>query len=69
MHVIANLDPLPGRMFNPIPLIELDRTENALRDVLVKSYIQPQDGLIKVPNKPGLGIEVDIDKLKEFQIQ
>ena len=69
MHVIANLDPLPGRMFNPIPLIELDRTENALRDVLVKPYIQPQDGLLKVPNKPGLGIEVDIDKLKEFQIQ
>jgi len=68
MHVIANMDPLPGRMFNSIPLIELDRTENALRDILVKPYIQQKDGYLNVPNKPGLGIEVDPTELQKYQI-
>ena len=31
MHVIANLDPVPGRRNNPYPWMELDRTENDLR--------------------------------------
>ena len=68
MHVIANLDPLPGRMFNSVPLIELDRTENALRDVLIKPYIQQQNGLIQVPNRPGLGIEVDPEALEKYKV-
>ena len=47
-------------MNNPIPMMELDRTENALRDVLIKPLIIPdKNGLLQVPTKPGLGIEVD----------
>ena len=68
MHVIANQDPLPGRMFNSVPMIELDRTENALRDVLIKPYIQQRNGYIQVPNEPGLGIEVDLDALEKYKV-
>ena len=56
-------------MNNPIPMMELDRTENALRDVLIKPLIIPdKNGLLQVPTKPGLGIEVDEFALEKYII-
>lgn len=56
-------------MNNPIPMMELDRTENALRDVLIKPLIIPdKNGLLQVPTKPGLGIEVDKIALEKYII-
>ena len=68
MHLVANLDSIPGRMYQPYPYMELDRTENALRDVLVKPLIQPEDGYLSVPDRPGLGIEVDEEALEKYRI-
>lgn len=67
MHLVANLDPNPGRLLNPLPYLELDRTENALRDVLIKPYLKPNEaGLLEAPKRPGLGIEVDPKALELF---
>jgi D-galactarolactone cycloisomerase len=68
MHLIANLDIIPGRMNQSLPWMELDRTENALRDVLTEPLIVPENGLLKVPDKPGLGVEINEEALKEFEI-
>jgi len=69
MHLIGNLNANPGRMNNAIPMMELDRTENALRDVLIKPLIIPdKNGLLQVPTKPGLGIEVDEIALEKYII-
>ena len=66
---IGNLNANPGRMNNAIPMMELDRTENALRDVLIKPLINPdKNGLLQVPTKPGLGIEVDEIALEKYII-
>ena len=68
MHLISNLDANPGRMYQSAPWLELDRTENALRDVLTEPLIIPQDGMLKVPEKPGLGVDINEDALAEFRI-
>jgi D-galactarolactone cycloisomerase len=68
MHLIANLDIMPGRMHQSLPWMELDRTENALRDVLTEPLIVSENGLLQVPDKPGLGVEINEDTLKEFKI-
>ena len=68
LHLISNLDPIPGRMYQPAPWMELDRTENALRDVLTEPPIVPQDGMLKVPEKPGLGVDVSEEALPQFLI-
>ena len=55
-------------MNNPIPMMELDRTENALRDILIQPLITPNEvGLLEVPTKPGLGIEVDETALNKYR--
>ena len=66
LHFIANLEPIPGRMFNPDVFIEYDRTENGIRESLTYPGIVVEDGYINVPQKPGLGIEVNEDALVEY---
>ncbi len=68
LHFIANLEFIPGRMKTPDFLIEYDQTENGLRERLTYPGIVMEDGMISVPNRPGLGIDVDMEVLKEYAI-
>ena len=68
MHLVANLDSIPGRMYEPYPMMELDRTENALRDELIKPLIQIENGYLNIPDRPGLGIEVDEKVLEKYRV-
>ena len=63
LNFIANLEPIPGRLFPPDCYIEYDRTENGIREQLTYPAIHLEDGYIEVPQRPGLGIEVNEDAL------
>lgn len=66
MHFIANLEPIPGRLYPPDCYIEYDRTENGIRENLTHPAIDFKDGYIEVPQRPGLGIEVNEDALSYY---
>lgn len=66
LHFIANLEPVPGRLFNPEFYIEYDRTENEIREALTFPSISMKNGFIDVPQRPGLGIEVNEEALMQF---
>jgi D-galactarolactone cycloisomerase len=66
LHFIANLEPLPGRLYPPDFYIEYDRTSNGIRERLTEPAIEMKDGYIDVPTKPGLGIEVNEEALAYF---
>jgi D-galactarolactone cycloisomerase len=68
LHFVSNLDVVPGRLHNSEPLLEMDRTENSLRDRLTQPKFEAVDGFVTVPNTPGLGIEVDPYLLEEFEL-
>jgi len=68
LHLIANLDSIPGRMHESLPWMELDRTENALRDILTEPRLILADGMLKVPENPGLGVNVNEEILRKFMI-
>lgn len=67
VHFVGNLDKNPGRMYNGLPTMELDRTENALRDEVTISDVNVENGILKVPLSPGLGVDVDIDALEKYR--
>jgi D-galactarolactone cycloisomerase len=50
------------------PMLELDIYENPFRDELVTRPVQVKEGLIEVPTGPGLGIEVNEDVLKRYEV-
>jgi len=42
-------------------------TDSKLRQELVQDDLQLVDGKLAIPQKPGLGIEVNMDALKRFK--
>jgi D-galactarolactone cycloisomerase len=69
LHLVANLD-MPGDRLNSADaLMELDRTENPLRDELVQPTFSPHNGHLQVPNEPGLGVTVDEDALRRYMLK
>ena len=69
LHFIANLEPIPGRLLPPDFFIEYDRTENGIRESLTLPAISMQNGRIEIPQKPGLGIEIDEEALRHYSVE
>lgn len=68
-HFIANLDIMPGRLKTPNCYIELDRTENGLRDELTTSDMPVKNGEIRVSDAPGLGFELHEEVLQKYELK
>jgi D-galactarolactone cycloisomerase len=48
------------------PMLEFDCTEHPIRQAVLTRPLEPADGTIRVPDGPGLGIEVDRAALARF---
>lgn len=69
LQFMASMVPNPVRV-NPIePILEFDRTENPFRQAVIKTPIEHDQGVVKIPNGPGLGIEIDRDALAAFRMR
>jgi len=51
------------------PMLEFDRTEHPIRQSLLVQPIEHAAGIVRVPDGPGLGIEVDRDALARFTVR
>jgi D-galactarolactone cycloisomerase len=67
LHVLAVLPHNPPCAEPWEPLLELDRTEHPIRQAILASPIEHQQGWVAVPDGPGLGIEVDRTALDRFR--
>jgi D-galactarolactone cycloisomerase len=66
LHLLAALPDSP-RALEPFPtLLEYDMSENALRTELAREPIRHADGIVTVPQAPGLGIEIDREVLRRY---
>jgi D-galactarolactone cycloisomerase len=55
---------------NPVePILEFDRTDNPFRQAILKEPIEHQNGIVSIPDNPGLGIDIDRDALAEFALK
>ncbi|MBB76165.1 MAG: mandelate racemase [Planctomycetaceae bacterium] len=70
LHTLSLLaDPTWGHPTHT-PMLELDQSENPWRtEITDVSFQVGKDGHVAVPTKPGLGINVDEEAVKRFQIQ
>ncbi len=51
------------------PMLEFDRTEHPIRRALLKKLIEHMNGVVRIPDGPGLGIEVDRHALARLAAQ
>ena len=69
LQFMAAMVPNPVRVDPIEPILEFDRTHNPFRQAVVKSPIEHEGGVVKIPDGPGLGIEIDRDALAEYRMR
>jgi D-galactarolactone cycloisomerase len=74
LHLLAAMPDLPGAAEPVQPMLEYDTTPNRFREeLLVKPLAIPEqvkrnDGWVSLPPGPGLGIEIDFDFMRRFEV-
>lgn len=68
LQLLAVIPHTPARLLPREPLLELDRSEHPFRSSLLVDAPAPVDGWVDIPDRPGLGIEVDRDVLEKFKV-
>lgn len=69
LHFISSLSVWPHSDNNPDPVtLEYDLGENPLREELLTEPLRPVNGEITVPEGPGLGIEIDWDRVQHYAV-
>jgi D-galactarolactone cycloisomerase len=68
LHFVSTVHPVPGRMRQDLTPLEMDCTENPLRDELTVPRFKVEGGRVRVPEAPGLGVDVDGELLKSFSV-
>lgn len=68
IHLLSLLHEPHWGLPNNTPRLELDQTENPWRDALATERFELKDGFITVPTRPGLGIEVNEEVVKQYAV-
>ncbi|OWV98791.1 mandelate racemase/muconate lactonizing enzyme family protein [Rhizobium sp. R693] len=69
LQFIAAMVPDPVRASPVEPIMEFDRTHNPFRQAVLQRPIEAVDGVVSIPEGPGLGIEINRDALQRFKMQ
>ena len=59
LQFVAALLPDPPRRDPVAPIFEFDRTHNPFRQAIVNQPVEHENGTIRIPDGPGLGIEIN----------
>ncbi len=66
LHLLSSLPSYPPRVNPAPPLLEYDISTNPIRDEILMAPLPMEASYIKVPDKPGLGVELDEKALKKY---
>ena len=67
MQLLAVLPHTPPRHRPIEPLLEFDRSEHPFRQAILKTPLEHVGGVVRVPDGPGLGIEVNREAIERFR--
>ena len=75
LHLLAAMPPLPGAAEPVQPMLEYDTTPNRFREELlvkpldVPGQVKRNGGWVSLPPGPGLGVEIDFNFVKRFEVK
>jgi D-galactarolactone cycloisomerase len=68
LQLFAALPHFPERRFPAEPRCEYDRSPHPLRDGITRETFVMQDGSLPIPDRPGLGISLDMDFVAKYAL-
>lgn len=69
LHLLAVLPHSPPRHTPLEPLLEFDRSEHPFRQAVLSRPLEHERGMVRVPDGPGLGIEIDRAAIARFSVK
>ncbi|MCC5901374.1 MAG: mandelate racemase/muconate lactonizing enzyme family protein [Halomonas sp.] len=69
LQFMAALPPNPPRRKPIEPIMEFDRTENPFRQAVVQTPLEHKNGVVTIPDGPGLGIEINRNTLATYALK
>ncbi len=69
LQVMAALPPAPHSWKAAPVWMEYEQTESPFRELLVKEPLRRENGVVSIPDKPGIGITVNHDVIKKYLIK
>jgi D-galactarolactone cycloisomerase len=66
LQLIAAIPPANHALFEKQPLLEFDTSSHPFRNELTDMPLQQREGWVEIPQKPGLGIEIDRSIIGRF---
>ena len=67
LQLLATLPTPHASLFAKQPVLEYGRSDHPFRQQLIKNPWAMEDGRIKIPNGPGLGIEINMDVIDAYR--
>ena len=68
LQLLAVLPNTTTSLYPISPMLEWDCTEHGIRDALLTDTLRPKNGKISIPDMPGLGIEIDREAIRPFEV-
>ena len=68
LQFMAAMVPDPVRVAPVEPILEFDRTHNPFRQAVLQKPLEAVNGVVAIPDGPGLGIEINRAALAEFRM-
>jgi D-galactarolactone cycloisomerase len=68
LQLFAALPNTPERRFPAEPLFEYDRSPHPFRDRVTQESFAMRDGHLAIPDRPGLGIELDMEFIRRHAV-
>jgi D-galactarolactone cycloisomerase len=68
LQLFAVLPNFPERRFPAEPLFEYDRSPHPFRDKVTHEQFVMKDGYLDIPERPGLGVTLDMDYIREHAL-
>ena len=68
LQLHAVLPPSPPRHDPTEAVLEFDRSEHPFRQAVVRTPLEHVDGMVSIPDGPGLGIEIDTDAIALWRV-
>ncbi len=68
LQYLSSLPPMPLCQMPDEPMLECDRSSHPFRTDLIFDGVKMEDGFIFVPDKPGIGVDINRDILEKYKV-
>ena len=68
LQYVANIVPIPISKFPTELMLEFDQSSHPFRLALIHDGIEFQDGFIRIPDRPGIGVNVNTSIIEKYKI-